>query len=163
LNLDTDILFQAWGDLDVVLGKWVPAVSFIFHVSDAIPSLPSFERIFPWDVADQFDVLLAGWPTNWDNILLYMPGHLTVFRNSPDVAAQFLDTPGLATYNAFIGDDFFSEAPGASASPHNFIFHTLADGTRRGGRIFAPPLHAYLAHLPPLRRHGRRHAPPLDP
>ncbi|KAI0033850.1 hypothetical protein K488DRAFT_84587 [Vararia minispora EC-137] len=85
-----EVKFWAWGDLDVILG--------------------SFERVFPWDVADQFDVILAGWPTNWDNILLYMPGHMTAFRNSPAVAAQFLATPALATFDAFVGDDFISEA-----------------------------------------------------
>ncbi|KZV70286.1 hypothetical protein PENSPDRAFT_685664 [Peniophora sp. CONT] len=77
----------AWADLDVVLGN--------------------MDRAFPWDLASSFDVVLAGWPTNWSTLLLYMPGHFTAFRRSPDVARAFQRAvPALVTYNAFVGEEF---------------------------------------------------------
>ncbi|VDB89131.1 unnamed protein product [Peniophora sp. CBMAI 1063] len=77
----------AWADLDVILGN--------------------LDRVFPWDLAPSFDVMLAGWPTNWSTLLLYMPGHFTAFRRSPDVARAFQRAvPALVTYNAFVGEEF---------------------------------------------------------
>jgi hypothetical protein len=55
----------------------------------------NFERAFPWDVAENFDIIV---PQPYglhpdDGILLYMPGHLTFFRRSADFTAKFLEFP----------------------------------------------------------------------
>ena len=45
--LNPDTPHWGWVDLDVQLG--------------------SFERMFPWDLAPSFDVIMAGWPTGINN------------------------------------------------------------------------------------------------
>jgi hypothetical protein len=93
------------------------------------PVSSSFERAFPWDVAYDFDVLLAGWPTNWSDILLYMPGHLTVFRNDPHVAAEFLvHVPELATYDAFISPPPPGSEERGPLSPYFFASEACEEG-----------------------------------
>jgi len=41
-----------------------------------------------------------------------MPGHMTAFRHTPDVAERFLQIPFLSSFDAFVGENVFSEAFG---------------------------------------------------
>jgi len=60
------------------------------------------ERTFPWDVAYDFDVVLGGAPTGNPKIQMFMPGHMAVFRNSPDVARAFFALEEISTYENFM-------------------------------------------------------------
>ncbi|KAI0261005.1 hypothetical protein BC834DRAFT_492851 [Gloeopeniophorella convolvens] len=63
----------------------------------------SFERAFPWDIAYNFDMLIAYYPSpDADDVLLYMKGHLSFFRHSPEVTRQFLTFPNFRTQHTFL-------------------------------------------------------------
>ncbi|KAI0031294.1 hypothetical protein K488DRAFT_71506 [Vararia minispora EC-137] len=77
-----DVKLWGWCDLDIMLGN--------------------FDRTFPWDLADDFDVFVAGAPTEMDKVHLFMPGHMTVFRHAPDVAGAFFDLEEIASVNNYL-------------------------------------------------------------
>ncbi|KAF8333019.1 uncharacterized protein EI90DRAFT_3052702 [Cantharellus anzutake] len=79
IHPDTPI--WGWGDLDTMWGN--------------------FERNFPWDLAPQFDIIVASAQHYLDEILLYLPGHLCFFRHSQSVVDEFLKYPALRSLEAF--------------------------------------------------------------
>ncbi|KAF9515859.1 hypothetical protein BS47DRAFT_1341465 [Hydnum rufescens UP504] len=84
-----------------VFAKWVNPDTPIWGWCDMDTMLGNFERNFPWDVAKDFDILAPSLPIHGDNILLFTPGHLAFFRNSPDVVDQFMTFPNLVNADAF--------------------------------------------------------------
>lgn len=76
----------------------------------------SFERNFPWDEAEKYDIVFPSGP--YDNadengILLYIPGHLAFFRNSDHVVDEFIKFPQVASYDGFFQNEWMdSGAPG---------------------------------------------------
>ncbi|KAI0033849.1 hypothetical protein K488DRAFT_69605 [Vararia minispora EC-137] len=80
--LHPDLKLWGWCDLDMMLGN--------------------VDRTFPFDVADDFDVLLAGAPTGNPKMQIFMPGHMTVFRNAPYVARAFFALEEISSYDNFM-------------------------------------------------------------
>ena len=82
-----------WCDMDVMFGN--------------------FERSFPWDVAQDFDIIVphpyALYPE--DAVLLYMRGHLTFFRRSPELTAKFLEFPAFKNLESWL-ELSFDRGPG---------------------------------------------------
>lgn len=66
--------------------------------------LGNFERAFPWDVAENFDIIVPGQSGVHadDKVLLFTPGHLGFFRNSAQFTAQFLEFPNFHNISAFL-------------------------------------------------------------
>ncbi|VDB89105.1 unnamed protein product [Peniophora sp. CBMAI 1063] len=79
--LHPDLKLWGWADTDLFLG--------------------SFERMFPWDVAHDFDVLFSAWPSNMDDIHVFVPGHLAIFRRDAAVAAEFMKVDWLSSFSSF--------------------------------------------------------------
>jgi hypothetical protein len=97
--MDPNTKIWGWCDLDVMLGN--------------------FERAFPWDVAENFDIIIPGpsgvYPE--DNLLLFMPGHLGFFRNSAQFTAQFLEFPNFRNLDAFLHLPWIDSAAGEHFQP----------------------------------------------
>ncbi|KAI5449625.1 hypothetical protein NCC49_004177 [Naganishia albida] len=66
-----------WCDFDTVMG--------------------SFKRKFPWDIAKDYDVLLPAHRNTDTKRLLFMRGHLTFFRNTPQASEKITGHPDFAT------------------------------------------------------------------
>lgn len=82
-----------WVDLDVFLG--------------------AFERMFPWDLSPYYDVILSGWPTGDNNrVQVFMPGHLTVFRRSKEVARAFMKLDRLSSFERWKARKWEWDSPG---------------------------------------------------
>ncbi|KZV70271.1 hypothetical protein PENSPDRAFT_685649 [Peniophora sp. CONT] len=105
--LHPDLKLWGWCDLDMIFG--------------------SFERMFPWDIVHDFDVVFSGWPTHGNQPQhIFVPGHLAVFRNSPDVAAAFLQAHFLASYDDFVDlpDGLPSDAAEEGEFSHVLLMRT---------------------------------------
>lgn len=85
----------------------------------------------PWDVADDFDMLVPGAPINGNDVLLYLPGHLAFFRNAPHIVDQFMTFPNLRTLDAYLNLPWISSDSGAlgNFSPQAIL---LIDSFRGG-------------------------------
>ncbi|KZV70269.1 hypothetical protein PENSPDRAFT_651666 [Peniophora sp. CONT] len=77
-----DVGLWGWCDLDQMFGN--------------------LDRTFPWDLVNDYDVFIAGAPTGNPKMQLFMPGHMTVFRNSPEVAREFLKLEEVSSYDKFM-------------------------------------------------------------
>ncbi|KAJ7593636.1 hypothetical protein C8J56DRAFT_1043438 [Mycena floridula] len=95
-----DTKLWGWCDLDVMFGN--------------------FDRAFPWDVSDQFDVYVSGWHA-MQELLLFMPGHLMVFRHSHVITDEFMRLPNLLNVDAFLAEPWINEASEESEYSH-FLF-----------------------------------------
>lgn len=76
--------------------------------------LGNFERAFPWDIAEDFDIIVPG-PSGifpQDDLLLIMPGHLAFFRNSPAFTEKFLEFPNFKNIEAFLHLPWIDSAAG---------------------------------------------------
>lgn len=63
----------------------------------------SFERNFPWDIADEYDILTtASSAERLEQILLYMVGHMSFLKAAPHVVGQFLLYPAFMSLRAFL-------------------------------------------------------------
>jgi len=102
--LHPELKLWGWCDLDMLLGN--------------------FDRIFPWDVAYDFDVIIAGWPVALERVLLFTPGHMTVFRRSAVIAAAFLQHPPLASYENYVSLPLPSDAPEEGEYSHLLLTQT---------------------------------------
>ena len=58
--------------------------------------------VVPWDLVNNYDVFVAGAPTGNPKMQLFMPGHMTVFRRSPEVAREFLKLEEVSSYDKFM-------------------------------------------------------------
>lgn len=75
--------------------------------------LGSFERNFPWDEAEKYDILFPSNIIDHDHNLVYVPGHLAFFRNSEHLTAEFMKFPGVASLDGFLQQTWMdSGAPG---------------------------------------------------
>ena len=64
----------------------------------------NFDREFPWDVAESFDMVIPG-PFGiipQDDLMLIIPGHLAFFRNSAQFTTQFLEFPNFQSLDVFL-------------------------------------------------------------
>jgi hypothetical protein len=97
--MDPNTKIWGWCDMDVMFGN--------------------FTRAFPWDVMENFDIMVAHtFPVHpTDRVLLYLPGHLTFFRNSAQVTTGFLAFPNFQNLNAFLHDPWFGWAAGEKFKP----------------------------------------------
>lgn len=62
--------------------------------------------LVPWDLVDNYDVFVAGAPTGNPKMQLFMPGHMTVFRRTPEVAREFLKLEEVSSYDKFMSMDW---------------------------------------------------------
>ncbi|KDQ20882.1 hypothetical protein BOTBODRAFT_169589 [Botryobasidium botryosum FD-172 SS1] len=86
-----------------VFKKWVNPSTKIWGWCDLDIMLGNFERSFPWDIAEDFDILVPAAPTNGDDIiLLYLPGHLAFFKHATHISDQFMNLPNLQTMDAYM-------------------------------------------------------------
>ena len=77
--------------------------------------LGNFERNFPWDEADKYDILFPSNPMDSDDVLLYIPGHLAFFKNSEHLTLEFMKFPQVRTLDGFLQQQWMdSGAPGKS-------------------------------------------------
>lgn len=77
--------------------------------------LGNFERNFPWDEADKYDILFPSSPMDGEDVLLYVPGHLAFFANSRHLTDQFMAFPGVSSLAGFLTEPWMdSGAPGKS-------------------------------------------------
>lgn len=89
-----------WCDLDLMFGN--------------------FDRAFPWDITEHFDVYISGWPSNSD-VLMFMPGHLTVFRYSQHVLDEFMLFPNLRDIQSYLAEPWIDDASEESIYSY-FVF-----------------------------------------
>jgi hypothetical protein len=75
--------------------------------------LGSFERNFPWDVAEEYDILTSA-PSaeRLEQILLYMVGHMSFLKTAPHVVGQFLLYPAFMNMKAFLDWPLLGETAG---------------------------------------------------
>lgn len=79
----------------------------------------NFERAFPWDVAESFDMVIPG-PSGiipQDDLMLIIPGHLAFFRNSAQFTVQFLEFPNFRSLDAFLHLPWIDSAAGEGFHP----------------------------------------------
>jgi hypothetical protein len=84
----------------------------------------SFDRTFPSDVADDFDVFIGGAPTGNPKIQMFMPGHMTIFRNDPRVARAFFALEEIASYGNFMSMPWISEPSEEGEHSHTLFMRT---------------------------------------
>ena len=88
----------------------------MWGVCDMDTFFGSFERNFPWDEAEKYDMVFPSGPSdNGDQLgnLLYIPGHLGFYRVSEHLVDEFMRFPQVATYDAFFAQNWMdSGAPG---------------------------------------------------
>ena len=58
--------------------------------------------VVPWDLVNDYDVFVAGAPTGNPKMQLFMPGHMTVFRRTPEVAREFLKLEEVSSFDKFM-------------------------------------------------------------
>ncbi|VDC04907.1 unnamed protein product [Peniophora sp. CBMAI 1063] len=76
-----DVHLWGWCDLDMMMGN--------------------VERTFPWDLASDFDVYVGAAPSERSKVHMFMPGHMVVFRKSPEVARAFFALPEIQNVHNF--------------------------------------------------------------
>ena len=98
-----------------VFAKWLHPATPLWGVCDMDTFFGNFERNFPWEEADNFDMLFPGSPMDGgDSVLLYIPGHLAFFKNSEHNTQEFMRFPQVATLDGFLQQAWMdSGAPGA--------------------------------------------------
>ncbi|KAF8312889.1 uncharacterized protein EI90DRAFT_3092675 [Cantharellus anzutake] len=97
VKLTSDL--KKFGVWDRVSSHFRPFRAAIFH--DYIhPDTPIWGWV-PWDLAPQFDIIVASAQSYLDEILLYLPGHLCFFRHSQSIVDEFLKYPALRSLEAF--------------------------------------------------------------
>ena len=75
----------------------------------------------PWDVADQFDLIIPATGANFDQVMLFMRGHLMFFRHDKRVTNEFFNFPALRSLQSFLNtpDAWIDTAAGEQTScPH---------------------------------------------
>jgi|SRR5882762_8424566 len=108
--MDPSTKIWGWCDMDTMMGN--------------------FERAFPWDVAEDFDILIPGQSEvgeAHDHLLLFMPGHLAFFRNSAQFTAQFLEFPNFRNLQAFLHLPWVDAAAGEFLTPSHYTENLLTD------------------------------------
>ncbi|KAJ6453253.1 hypothetical protein C8R47DRAFT_997775 [Mycena vitilis] len=86
-----------------VFAKWIRPETTIWGWCDVDIYWGSFERIFPWDVAADFDILApASTPNLGSKQLLFTRGHMAFFRHSPDMQARLHAYPKFVSLGAFL-------------------------------------------------------------
>lgn len=87
-----------------IFAEWMDPNTKIWGWCDMDVMLGNFERAFPWDVAENFDIIVPH-PFGLQpegSVLLYMPGHLTFFRRSAEFTAKFLDFPSFRNLDTWL-------------------------------------------------------------
>ncbi|KAL5523719.1 hypothetical protein ACEPAG_7892 [Sanghuangporus baumii] len=63
----------------------------------------NFTRTFPWDIAPEYDIIVASSQPEFANHrLLFMRGHMSFFRNSPEVLHRLHSFPKFASLSAYM-------------------------------------------------------------
>ncbi|KAF9528932.1 hypothetical protein CPB83DRAFT_893901 [Crepidotus variabilis] len=85
-----------------IFKEWINPGTKIWGWCDLDTMLGNFDRAFPWDIAEDYDLVVPGGPINGDDILLYLPGHLMFFKHSTFVLEEFMTFPNFKTVDAFL-------------------------------------------------------------
>ncbi|KAF8320047.1 hypothetical protein DL93DRAFT_2094499 [Clavulina sp. PMI_390] len=85
-----------------VFAKWLDPKTPVWGWCDMDTMLGSFDRLFPWDVIGQFDLLIPQTPSNGEQILMYMSGHLMFFKHEKRVLEEFFNFHALRSAQIFI-------------------------------------------------------------
>ncbi|KAJ8521549.1 hypothetical protein ONZ45_g1758 [Pleurotus djamor] len=93
-----------------IFDQWINPRTEIWGWCDMDTFMGDFERNFPWDIARDYDFLFPAPPSYGDNMLLYFPGHLAFFRNSPRVVQEFFRFPNFQSIDAFMDLPWLTEA-----------------------------------------------------
>ena len=113
----------------------------------------------PWDVAEDYDLIVPGGPINGDDVLLYLPGHLMFFKHAKSVVDEFMNFPNLKTMHAFLNLPWIGHDAGTlTRSSFYYLFDQLFMTNRRI-RVFPFCIHKSSPYFPPLRRHGHNPLP----
>lgn len=59
-------------------------------------------HVVPWDVIDQFDLMIPEFPADLEQIMLFMSGHLMFFKHEARVMEEFLNFPALRSVETFL-------------------------------------------------------------
>ncbi|KAF9031517.1 hypothetical protein BDZ89DRAFT_1111794 [Hymenopellis radicata] len=92
-----------------IFSRWVDPRTPIWGISDLDEMWGSFDRMFPWDLAPSFDVIIPSSPNWQDDVLIFTPGHMMFYRNSPDVVSTLMKMPNFRTMAAFMQEPFLSD------------------------------------------------------
>ena len=77
----------------------------------------------PWDVADQFDLIIPAATADFDQVMLFMRGHLMFFRHDKRVTNEFFNFPALRSLQSFLDtpNHWIDVAAGEQTSrPHSY-------------------------------------------
>ncbi|KAL5507443.1 hypothetical protein ACEPAH_6899 [Sanghuangporus vaninii] len=86
-----------------VFRSFIDSATTIWGWCDADEYWGNFTRTFPWDVAHDFDILVPSPQPDFANHrMLYMRGHMTFIRNSPDVLDRLHSFPKFSSLSAYM-------------------------------------------------------------
>ncbi|KAI5123080.1 hypothetical protein M0805_000514 [Coniferiporia weirii] len=85
-----------------IFKPWIDPATTIWGWCDLDTFWGNFTRAFPWDVAHDFDVLVAAsQPDFSNNRALFTRGHMTFIRHSTEVMEKFFTFPKFTSFSSY--------------------------------------------------------------
>jgi len=86
-----------------IFSKYIDPKTTIWGWCDADTYWGNFSRVFPWDIAPNYDILaVAGQPAFSNQRLLFTRGHMAFFRNTPEVLEKMHAYPKFSSLSSFL-------------------------------------------------------------